>query len=80
MAINDIQRNLGPSVSQSHTSEAIGHAEDFSKIIINIDPDKTFFLSEFGEDSDATSLKFGWMTEGLRPPQVNAHLEKENYE
>lgn len=80
MAINDIQRNLGPSVSQSHTSEAIGHAEDFSKIIINIDPDKTFFLSEFGEDSDATSLKFGWMTEGLRPPQVNAHLEKEDYE
>lgn len=80
MAINDIQRNLGPSASQSHTSEAIGHAEDFSKIIVNIDPDKTFFLSEFGEDADATSLKFGWMTEGLRPPQVNAHLEKEDYE
>lgn len=46
MAINDIQRNFGPSASQSHTSEAIGHAEDFSKIIVNIDPDKTFFLSE----------------------------------
>lgn len=80
MAINDVTRNLGPSVSQSHTSEAIGHAEDYSKIITNIDPDKTFFLSEFGEDTDATTLKFGWMTEGLRPPQVNAHLEKEDYE
>lgn len=80
MAINDINRNLGPSESQSHTSEAIGHAEDFSKIIINIDPDKTFYLSEFSEDSDATTLKFGWMTEGLRPPQLNAHLEKEDYQ
>ena len=79
MAITDINRNLGPSSSQSHTSEAIGHAEDYSKIIINIDPDRTFYLSEMGEDADAVTLKFGWMTEGLRPPQVNAHLEKEDY-
>lgn len=79
MAINDIQRNLGPSVSQSHTSEAIGHAEDYSKIVTNIDPERTFYLSEFSEGPDATSLKFGWMTEGLRPPQMNAHLEKEDY-
>lgn len=80
MAITDITRNLGPSSSQSHTSDAIGHAEDYSKIIINIDPDRTFYLSEMGEDADAVSLKFGWMTEGLRPPQVNAHLEKEDYQ
>lgn len=80
MAINDVTRTLGPSTSQSHTSEAIGHAEDYSKVITNIDPDKTFFLSEFDEDSDAVSLKFGWMTEGLRPPQDNVHLEKEDYE
>lgn len=76
----DVTRNFGPSKSQSHTLEAIGHAEDYSNIIVNIDPDKTFFLSEFDEDADAVALDFSWTTEGLRPPQVNAHLEKEDYE
>ncbi len=79
MAINDVTRDLGPSSSQSHTSEAIGHAEDYSRIITNIAPDVAFFLSRFSDDADATTLKFGWLTEGLRPPQVNAHLEKEDY-
>lgn len=77
--MKDIQRNLGPSKSQSHTAEAIGHAEDFSKIITNIDPDSTFFLNEFGDAEDAVELDFGWLTEGLRPPKVNAHFEKEDY-
>lgn len=80
MAINDITRNLGPSVSQSHTSDAIGHAEDLSPIITNIDPDLTMYLSEFGEAADAQTLKFSWPTDSLRPPQDNAHLEKEEYE
>lgn len=75
----DVTRNFGPSTSQSHTLEAIGHAEDYSNIIVNIDPDKTFYLSEFSEDADAVALDFSWTTEGLRPPQVNAHLEKEDY-
>ncbi len=75
----DVKRDFGPSSSQSHTLEAIGHAEDYSSIITNIDPDKTFFLSEFSEDADAVALDFSWTTEGLRPPQVNAHLEKEDY-
>lgn len=79
MAINDVTRNLGPSLSQSHTSEAIGHAEDYSKIITNISPDVALFLSRFSNDADATTLKFGWLTEGLRPPKTNAHLEKEDY-
>ena len=79
MAITDVTRKLGPSESQSHTTEAIGHAEDYSKIITNISPDVTFFLSRMGEDEDATSLKFGWTTEGMDPPGVNAHLEKEDY-
>lgn len=76
----DVTRNFGPSKSQSSTGEAIGHAEDYSSIITNIDPDKTFYLSEFSEDADAVALDFSWTTEGLRPPQVNAHLEKEDYE
>ena len=79
MAINDITRNLGPSKSQSHTSEAIGHAEDLSKIITNIDPDMTFFMSRFGEGPDATSLNFSWLTEHLEPPKVNAQLEEHDY-
>ena len=74
-----VTRDLGPSASQSLTYEAFGNAEDFSKIITNIDPEQTTFLSGFDEADDATDLKFGWMTEGLRPPQVNAHLEKEDY-
>lgn len=79
MAINDITRDLGPSSSQSHTSEAIGHAEDMSSIITNIAPDMTLFLHRFGVGEDAKSLNFSWLTEGLRPPGVNAHLEKEDY-
>ena len=79
MAINDVTRNLGPSASQSHTSEAIGHAEDYTDIVTNIDPDMTMLLSRFGTAANATTLKFGWMTEGLEPPQVNAQLEKHDY-
>lgn len=79
MAINDITRNLGPSKSQSHTSDAIGHAEDLSPIITNIDPDQSFFLTEFSTGDAAETLKFSWPLDRLEPPGVNAHLEKEDY-
>lgn len=79
MAINDINRNLGPSSNQSHTSEAIGHAEDLSPIITNIDPDQSFFLTEFSTGDKAETLKFAWPLDKLDPPGVNAHLEKEDY-
>lgn len=72
-------RDAGPSASQSLSFEAFGNAEDFSPIITNIDPDKTPFLSSLAEDDDAVNPQFSWITEGLRPPQVNAHLEKEDY-
>lgn len=68
------------SVSQSTTYEAVGTKDDFSKIITNIDPDMTFFLSNFGTAEEARSLKFNWTTEGLRPPQENAHPEMTDYE
>lgn len=79
MAINDIQRNLGPSKSQSHTSEAIGHAEDLSPIITNIDPDQSFFLTEFSTGDKAETLKFSWPLDKLDPPGVNAWKEKVDY-
>ena len=79
MAINDVTRSLSYSTSQSHTSDAIGHAEDMSNVITNIDPEVTLFLNRFGSEEDATTLKFSWMTEGLQPPGENAHLEKEDY-
>lgn len=79
MAINDVTRSLSYSTSQSHTSDAIGHAEDMSSVITNIDPEVTLFLNRFGSEEDATTLKFSWMTEGLQPPGENAHLEKEDY-
>jgi len=75
----DYGRDLGPSSSESITSEAIGHAEDISDIITNIDPDLTYFLSRFGAGPNCESLSFSWLTEGLKPPKVNAHLEKEDY-
>ena len=75
----DVTRNYGPSTSQSSYGEAIGHAEDYSKIITNIDPNMTRFLSAFGKLENATQLHWFWTTEGLRPPQTNAKLEKFDY-
>lgn len=71
---------VAKSASQSVTYEAVGTKDDFSKIVTNIDPDMTFFLSNFGTAPEAKSLKFNWMTEGLKPPQENAHPEMTNYE
>jgi hypothetical protein len=70
---------VAKSVSQSTTYEAVGTKDDFSHIVTNIDPDMTFFLSNFGTATDAKSLKFNWTTEGLKPPQENAHLEMTDY-
>lgn len=67
------------SVSQSTTYEAVGTKDDFSHIVTNIDPDMTFFLSNFGTAAEAKSLKFNWTTEGLKPPQENAHPEMTDY-
>ena len=39
----DVTRNLGPSKNQSYTYDAIGHAEDVSPILTNIDPEETLF-------------------------------------
>lgn len=37
------------------------------------------FLSSFGTADDATSTDASWFTEPLRPPQMNAHYEYEEY-
>ena len=70
---------VAKSASQSVVYEAVGTKDDFSKIITNIDPDMTFFLSNFGTAPEAKSLKFNWTTEGLKPPQENAHPEMTDY-
>lgn len=67
------------SNSQSVTYEAVGAREDYSPIITNIDPDLTFFLSNFGTANDAENLQFNWLTEGLKPPRQNANLEMTDY-
>lgn len=76
----DITRNYGPSSSQSSTGEAIGHAEDYSKVLTNITPEVTLFLSKFGELPDATEIDWSWFTAGLRPPKKNARPEKFDYD
>lgn len=67
------------STTQSVSYEAVGNKEDYSPIITNIDPELNFFLSRLGTAADATETNFNWLTEGLRPPQKNAHLEMEDY-
>lgn len=75
----DVTRNLGPSKNQSYTYDAIGHAEDISPILTNIDPEETLFYSKFGNTKPATELHFSWMTKGLSPAQDNAYKEMETY-
>lgn len=75
----DVQRNLGPGSSGSFSYTSVGNAEDLSDILVNIDPLRTKFLSSFGTADDAINTNFSWFTERLRPPQDNAHLEKEEY-
>lgn len=75
----DITRNLGPSSNQSLSYDAIGHAEDMASIIYNIDPTSTPLLSAFDEGENAVATDITWMTKGLKPPKVNAHLELEEY-
>ena len=74
-----IQRNMGPSRSQSLTYEAVGNKEDFSDILTNISPELTFFLKNLQTAPNAQALEFGWFTEALKPPQMNAHLEKTDF-
>jgi hypothetical protein len=75
----DVTRNLGPSKNQSYTYDAVGHAEDISPILTNIDPEETLFYSKFGNTKPATELHFSWMTKGLSPAQDNAYKEMETY-
>ncbi len=75
----DVTRNLGPSINQSYTYNAIGHAEDISPILTNIDPEETLFYSKFGNTKPATELQFSWLTKGLSPAQDNAYKEMETY-
>lgn len=76
----DVQRNLGPGANGSFSYDSVGNAEDMRDVLINLDPVRTKFLSAFGTAEDAISTDFSWFTERLRPPQDNAHLEKEEYE
>ena len=74
-----VTRDPGPSANQSYTFDAWGNDEDISPIITDISPDKTPLLSSIPDDADAVETSFSWPTEALHPPQVNKHLEKEDY-
>nr|DAP08779.1 MAG TPA: Major capsid protein [Caudoviricetes sp.] len=70
---------VAKSVSQSTTYEAVGTKDDFSSLITSIDPESTFFLTNFKRESNVNSLKFNWFTEGLEPPGENAHPEETDF-
>ena len=75
---NDVNRKL-VGINGSFSYDSVGNAEDLHDILININPTRTKFLSKFGTAEKAVSTDFSWFTERLRPPQDNAHLEKEDY-
>ncbi|EJW98789.1 phage major head protein, partial [gut metagenome] len=75
---NDVNRKLVGN-NGSFSYDSVGNAEDLHDILININPNRTKFLSKFGTAEKAVSTNFNWFTERLRPPQDNAHLEKEDY-
>ena len=75
---NDVNRKLVGN-NGSFSYDSVGNAEDLHDILININPTRTKFLSKFGTAEKAVSTDFSWFTERLRPPQDNAHLEKEDY-
>lgn len=75
----DVNRNLGPGKNGSFSYTSVGNAEDMLDLLINLDPIRTKFLSSFGRAKPAIQTDFSWWTERLRPPQDNAHLEKEEY-
>ncbi len=75
---NDVNRKLVGN-NGSFSYDSVGNAEDLHDILININPTRTKFLSKFGTAEKATSTDFSWYSERLRPPQDNAHLEKEDY-
>lgn len=75
----DVNRFLGPGDNGSFSYDSVGNAEDLYDLLVSVNPTKTKFLSSFGTASKATSTNFYWFSERLRPPQDNAHLEKEEY-
>ena len=79
----DLQRFAGSLVntseSQSVTYEAEGLDDDYSNIITNLEPDQNFYQRQMPVEPEATELDFNWLTESLKPPKRNAHLEMEDY-
>ena len=69
----------GPSASQSVTYEAVGVADDYSQIIINIEPEVNYFLANMREQENVNNITYGWFTEGLNPPKENAQLEDADF-
>lgn len=75
----DPHRNLGPGKNTSLSYDAVGNAEDLSDVLICLQPERAKFLAQFGRQPEALNTHYEWFTERLRPPQDNAHLEKEDY-
>lgn len=74
-----VTRDPGPSANQSHTYDAWGLDEDISPIVTSLTPDETPIFSSTPDGPNAVEPSYSWPTEELHPPQVNKHLEKEDY-
>ena len=68
-----------PITSQSYTYTAEGSVEDMVNIITNIDPESNYLLGKINEGEPATDLTVNWLSDALRPPQDNKHLEKVDF-
>lgn len=74
-----LTRDPGPSKNQSHTYDSWGLDEDISPIVTSLTPDETPILSTTPDGAPAVEPSYSWPIEELHPPQVNKHLEKEDY-
>lgn len=71
-----------PIYTKSQTATYMAHGsldKDVSKIVTNITPARTPFLTAFKDAEPATELKYSWFLDELHPPQRNAHTEMEDY-
>ena len=62
----------------SFTWKAVGNKEDVSDIIVNIAPQETQLINKFGKTT-ATAMNHEWLSDTLRPAQVNKNLEKADF-
>lgn len=56
----------------------VGKVEDITDFVVNLSPDETLLTSKFGRTS-IIGTEHSWLTDSLRPAQVNKTVEKVDF-